>query len=94
MKKETTIILFMAILLIALVSIGWALSLRAGIKAQEEQEALEVEYQVKINEGKEQRLQEILRSITNTGRYQITIVNEDGANQYLILVPYKAPIEE
>ena len=94
MKKQTTILLFILMLIFIICSVGWNISLKADIKGKEEAQALEIEYQAKINEGKEQRLQEIIRSIANIGRYQITIVNENEANQYLILVPYKAPIEE
>ena len=93
MKKETSILLFIIMLVFILVSMSWNVSLKTGIKEEKKQEALEVEYQAKITEGKEIRLQEILRSIQTTGRYQITIVNEDGTNQYVILVQYKIPIE-
>ena len=93
MKKETSILLFIIMLIFILVSMAWNISLKTGIKEEKKQEALEVEYQAKITEGKEIRLQEILKSIQTTGRYQITIVNEDGTNQYVILVPYKIPTE-
>ncbi|MHA1400050.1 MAG: hypothetical protein ACTSQE_06860 [Candidatus Heimdallarchaeaceae archaeon] len=95
MKKETTILLFIIMLVFVLVSMSWNISLKAGIKEKEQQEALEIEYQAKISEGRELRLQEILGSIKNTGMYTINILDDDGEiSDKVILIQYKIPIEE
>jgi len=94
MKKETSILLFIVMLVFILVSMTWNISFRSGTKAQEDkillEKELDIKYQEGIEVGRNEIYDEIAKDINTWKGYRLPVKIQDGTNTvdtFMILIP-------